>query len=138
MHEYYEIKPSKSQLVLLLVVHGLVAVAIIFYQQPGLLKLSALALVLLLAVHESRNLIRQEIIKLRFDSRGASIELEQGGQPYFYCKNKVYQTRWFAILKLISKQKSRTLILIPDRFNSIHSYRSLRYRLRQREHFDAA
>lgn len=138
MHEYYEIKPSKSQLVLLLVVHGLAAVVIIFYQQPGLLKLSALALVLLLAVHESRSLIRQEIIKLCFDSRDASIELQQGGQPYFYCKNKVYQTRWFAILKLINKQKSRTLILIPDRFNSIQSYRSLRYRLRHREHSDAA
>ena len=138
MHEYYEIKPSRSQLVLLLLVHGLVAVAIIFYQQPGLFKLSALALVLLLAVHESRSLMRQGIIKLRFDSRGASIELEQGGQPYFYCKNKVYQTRWFAILKLINEQKSRTLILIPDRFNSIQSYRSLRYRLCQGEHLDAA
>ncbi|MDH3634817.1 MAG: hypothetical protein OES20_08940 [Gammaproteobacteria bacterium] len=138
MQEYYEIKPSKSQLALLLVVHGLVAVAIIFFQQPGLLKLSALALVLLLAVHGSRSLVRQEIIKLRFDSRGASIELEQGGQPYFYRKNKVYQTRWFAILKLINEQKSRTLILIPDRFNSIQSYRSLRYRLCQREQSDAA
>ena len=123
---------------MLLVVHGLVAVAIVLYQQPGLFKWSALALVLLLAVHESRSLIRQEIIKLRFESRGASIELQQGGQPYFYYKNKVYQTRWFAILKLINKQKSRTLLLIPDRFNSIQSYRSLRYRLRQREHFDAA
>ena len=77
MHEYYEIKPSKSQLVLLLVVHGLVAVAIIFYQQPGLLKLCALALVSLLALHESRNLIRQEIIKLRFDSSAGAVELEQ-------------------------------------------------------------
>ena len=138
MHEYYEIKPSKSHLVLLLVVHGLVAIAIIIYQQPGLLKLCALALGLLLAVHECRNLIQQEIIKLRFDSRDASIELQQGGQPYFYCKNKVYQTRWCAILKLINKQKSRILILFPDRFNSIQCYRSLRYRLRQREHFDAA
>ena len=138
MQEYYEIKPSKSQLVLILVVHGLVAVAIIFYQQPGLLKLSALALVTLLAVHECMNLIRQGIIKLRFDSRGASIVLEQGGQPYFYRKNKVYQTRWFAILKLINEQNSRTLILIPDRFNSIQCYRSLRYRLCQRERLDAA
>lgn len=123
---------------MLLAAHGLVAVAIIFYQQPGLLKLSALALVLLLAVHESKSLIRQEIIKLRFDSKDASIELQQGGQPYFYRKNKVYQTRWFAILKLVNKQKSRTLILFPDRFHSIQCYRSLRYRLRQREHLDAA
>ena len=138
MHEYYEIKPSKSQLVLLLVVHGLAAVVILFYQQPGLLKLSALALVLLLAVHESRNLIQQGVIKLRLDSRGTSIELEQGGQPYFYRKNKVYQTRWFAILKLINEQNSRTLILIPDRFKSMQCYRSLRYRLCQRGHLDVA
>lgn len=138
MQEYYEIKPSKSQLVLILVIHGLVAVTIIIYQQPGLIKLSALMLVMLLAVQECMSLMRQEIIKLRFDSRGASIELEQGGQPYFYSKNKVYQTRWFAILKLINEQNSRTLILIPDRFNSIQCYRGLRYRLCQREHLDAA
>ncbi len=138
MQEYYEIKPSKSQLAFLLVGHGLVAVAIIFYQPSGLLKLGALALVALLAVHESRCLIRQEIIKLRFDSSAASVELEQGGQPYFYSKNKVYATRWFAILKLINERNSRTLILNPDRFNSIHCYRSLRYRLCHREHLDAA
>lgn len=138
MQEYYEIKPSRSQLVLLLVGHGLVAVAIIFYQPPGLLKLAALVLVALLAVHESRCLIRQEIIKLRIDSSAAAVELEQGGQPYFYSKNKVYQTRWFAILKLVNKHNCRTLILTPDRFDSIHCYRSLRYRLFHKEHLDAA
>ena len=138
MHEYYEIRPSKTQLVFLLVSHALLALAIIFYLQPGLLKLSGLALMLLLAIRESRCLIRQEIIKLRLDPVGASIELEQGGQPYFYSKNKVYQARWFAILKLINEQQSRTLILNPDRFDSIHCYRRLRYRLRQMEHLDAA
>lgn len=138
MHEYYEIRPSKRQLVFLLLSHALLALAIIFYLQPGLLKLASLALVLLFAIRESRSLIRQEIIKLRLDTVGASVELEQGGQPYFYSKNKVYQARWFAILKLINEQQSRTLILIPDRFDSIQSYRRLRYRLRQMEHLDAA
>ena len=138
MQKYYEIQPSKSQLVCLLVIHGLVAVTIIFYMQPGLLKLSTLALVLLLAVTESRYLIRQEIIKLRLDSKTETIELEQDGQPYFYYKNKVYQTRWFAILKLVNEQKSRTLILNPDRFNSIQSYRQMRYLLRKMEQRNVA
>ena len=138
MQEYYEIKPSRSQLVLLLAGHGLVAVAITLYQPSGLLKLATLVLVALLAVRESRHLMRQEIIKLRFDSSAGAVELEQAGQPYFYSKNKVYQTRWFAILKLINERNSRTLILNPDCFNSIHSYRSLRYRLCREEHLDAA
>ena len=138
MQKYYEIRPSNSQLVFLLAGHALVAITIIFYLEPGLLKLAALALVLLLAVTESRYLIQQEIIKLRLDPKGKTVEFEQGGQPYFYSKNKVYQTRWFAILRLVNEQKSRTLILNPDRFNSIQSYRSLRYRLRHREHLDAA
>ena len=138
MQKYYEIRPSKSQLVFLLVGHGLVAVVIIFYLQPGLLQLASLALVLLLAVTESRYLIRQEIIKLRLDPKGEAVEFEQGGQPYFYSKNKVYQTRWFAILKLVNEHKSRTLILNPDRFKSIQCYRQMRYLLRKMEQRNVA
>ena len=138
MQKYYEIQPSKSQLVCVLASHGLLMVTIIFYMEPGLLKLGTLALVLLLAITESRYLIRQEIIKLRLDSKGEGIEFEQGGQPYFYSKNKVYQTRWFAILKLFNEHKSRTLILNPDRFKSIQSYRQLRYLLRKMERRNAA
>ena len=138
MQKYYEIQPSKSQLVCLLAGHGLVAVVIIFYLEPGLLKLSTLALVLLLTVTESRYLIRQEIIKLCLDPKGEAIELEQGGQPYFYSKNKVYQTRWFAILKLVNEHNSRTLILNPDCFKSIQSYRQMRYLLRKMEQRNVA
>jgi hypothetical protein len=138
LQNYYEIRPSKSQLVCLLAGHGLVAVVIIFYLDPELLKLSALALVLLLTVTESRYLIRQGIIKLRLDSKSEAIEFEQGGQPYFYSKNKVYQTRWFAILKLVNEQNSRTLILNPDRFKSIQSYRQMRYLLRKMERRNVA
>jgi hypothetical protein len=138
LQKYYEIRPSKSQLVFLLVGHGLVAVVIIFYLQPGLLQLASLALVLLLAVTESRYLIRQEIIKLRLDPKGEAVEFEQGGQPYFYSKNKVYQTRWFAILKLVNEHKSRTLILNPDRFKSIQCYRQMRYLLRKMEQRNVA
>jgi hypothetical protein len=83
-------------------------------------------------------LIRQEIIKLRLDPNSEAVELEQGGQPYFYSKNKVYQTRWFAILKLVNEQKSRTLILNPDRFKSIQCYRQMRYLLRKMEQRDVA
>ncbi len=138
MHEHYEIHSSKSQLVVLLVSHGLAAVAIIFYLQPFLLKTAVLAFLLLLAIFEYRCLIRQGIINLRLNQGDASIEFEQGGQPYFYSKNKVYQTRWFAILKLDDEDKSRTLILNPDRFNSIQCYRRLRYGLRKMERRNVA
>ena len=138
MYEHYEIHSSKSQLVVLLVSHGLAAATIFFYLQPLFLKMAALAFVLLLTIFESRCLIRQEIINLRLNQGDASIEFEQGGQPYFYSKNKVYQTRWFAILKLDEEEKSRTLILNPDRFNSIQSYQRLRYSLRKMEHRNVA
>jgi hypothetical protein len=83
-------------------------------------------------------LIQHGIIRLRVIPGHATIEFEQRGQPYFYCKYKVYQTRWFAILKLIDHQHNRTLILIPDSFSSLHSYRRLRQQIRQLERFDAA
>ena len=138
MQEYYEIQPSSSQHIFLLVSHGLAAAAIYFYLEPTLLKLAAMAAVCLLAFCDSRWLIQQEIIILRLDSGAKSIEYRQGKQPYFYSKYKVYQTRWFAILKLVDADKSRTLILNPDCFNSLLSYQQLRYRLRKMEQAGAA
>jgi len=137
LQQYYEIRPSSSQRIFLLLSHGLVAAAIYFYLEPTLLKLAALAAVCLLALCESRWLIQQEIIKLRLDPDAKSIEYNQGQQPYFYSKYKVYQTRWFAILKLIDANKSRTLILNPDCLNSPERYQQLRYQLRKMERTSA-
>ena len=133
MQNYYEIRPSAAQLIFLLASHGVAAVAIYFYLEASLLMLATVAAVCLLAMHESRCLIRQEIIKLALDPGAKSIEFKQGKQPYFYSKYKVYQTRWFAILKLVDANKSRTLILNPDCFNSLQAYQQLRYQLHQME-----
>jgi len=138
LQEYYEIRPSAAQRNFLLSSHGLAAAAIYFYLEPATLMLPALAAVSLLAIYESRCLIQQEIIKLRLDPADKSIELEQGQQPYFYSKYKVYQTRWFAILKLLDADKSRTLILNSDCFDSLQVYQQLRYQLRKMEQADAA
>jgi len=138
LQNYYEIRPSTAQRFFLLVSHGLVTVAIYFYLEPVLLMLSSLAAVCLLAVYESRCLIQQEIIKLGLDPEGQWIEFKQGEQPYIFNKYKVYQTRWFAILKLVDTGKTRTLILNPDCFKSLETYQSLRYQLRKMEHAGAA
>jgi hypothetical protein len=100
--------------------------------------LSALAVICLLAIGESRGLIQRGKIKLHLDPDNKSIEYKQGEQPYFYRKYKVHQTRWFAILRLIDTDKTRTLILNPDCFSSLESYRQLRYQLRKMEQLDAA
>jgi hypothetical protein len=138
LQNYYEIRPSTSQRNFLLASHALAAAAIYFYLEPALLMLSALAAVCLLAIYESRCLIQQEIIKLGFDPVAKLIELGQGKQPYIFSKYKVYQTRWFAILKLVDTDKSRTLILNPDCFTSLETYQQLRYQLRKMEQVDAA
>lgn len=138
MQQYFEIYPAARHPGLILAGHGLVAVAIAVYVEPVAMMLGGLTLAGLLALRETSQSMRQEIIALKLNPRDASIELEQGGQPYFYGKYKVYATRWFAILKLIDKRKTRTLILNPDRCNSIQSYHQLRYALRQMDQADAA
>ncbi len=100
--------------------------------------LAALAAVCLLTIYESRCLIQQEIIKLGLDPGGQLIEFKQGKQPYIFSKYKVYQTRWFAILKLVDTDKTRTLILNPDCFKSLEIYQRLRYQLRKMEHAGVA
>jgi hypothetical protein len=102
------------------------------------LKWTALTALALAAFVESRRLIQHDIIRLRINLARASIEVQQRGQPYFYCKYKVYQTRWFAILKLIDEQASETLILNSDSFTSNDCYRRFRFDLRQMDDSDAA
>jgi hypothetical protein len=138
MQYYYNIRTSRSQLILLHLVYLLAACIFYFCISPALLKWSALAALGISALREHRRLIRQGNLQLRVIPQRSAIELRQYGQPYFYCKYKVYQTRWFAILKLIDTQICRTLILNPDSFESTDCYRRCRYDLRQLEAPDAA
>jgi hypothetical protein len=138
MQHYYEVCTSKSQLIFLLTVHLLGILTIYFYLTPLLLKCSAMAGLGLSAIVEYRHLIQHDIMQLRVNKARASIEILRDGQPYFYCKYKVYQTRWFAILKLIDEQASETLILNSDSFTSNDCYRRFRFDLRQMDGSDAA
>ncbi len=138
MHEYHEVRVSRSFLITLAAGNVVAALTIYFCFPAGLLKWSSLAALCLYAICEYRRLIQQGIIRLRVNPGRATIEFEQRGKPYIYRKYKVYETRWFAILKLIDRQQNRTLILIPDSFSSLQSYRRLRYQIRQLERFDAA
>ncbi len=138
MQQHFDIYPSKVQTGLTLGAHGLVGLAIAVYIEPAIMMLGGLLLAGLLAIHETRQLLRQGTVSLKINPHKATIELKQEGQPYFFCKYKVYATRWFAILKLIDNQNTRTLILNPDRFNSIQSYRQLRYALQTMDLADVA
>ena len=138
MHEYHQVRTSKSFLITLAAGHVVAALTIYFCFPAGLLKWSGLAALCLYAVCEYRRLIQHGNIRLRVNPGRATIEFEQRGQPYIYRKYKVYETRWFAILKLIERQQNRTLILIPDSFSSLKSYRRLRHQIRQLERIDAA
>src|SRR5210317_2107463 len=137
MQYYYNIRTSRSQLILLHLVYLLAACIFYFCISPALLKWSALAALGISALREHRRLIRQGNLQLRVIPQRSAIELRQYGQPYFYCKYKVYQTRWFAILKLIDQQANRTLILNSDCFTSVENYRRLRFDLRCLERSDA-
>ena len=138
MQEYFEIHPSRTQLVLLIAAHGLLLFAVAAYVESGPLKLMAMLLLGLLGWREASLLARQQPLLLHCNPRTANIALQCGSQPYFFAKYKVYATRWFAILKLVDKDNYRTLILNPDRFDSADSYHRLRYLLRRLEQSRAA
>ena len=138
MQRYHQLKPSRIQLGIVLFAHFAVLPIIYFYVAPAVLKWSAIAGLVIYAAIEYRQLIQQGNIRLRMLPGRVCIELQQGGQPYFYFKYKVYQTRWFAILKLIDTRNTRTLILNSDCFASIENYRRCRYDLRRLERADAA
>ena len=138
VQRYHQLKPSRIQLGIVLFTHLAPLPVIYFYVAPAVLKWSAMVGLVIYAAIEYRRLIRQGNIRLRMLPGRVCLELQQGGQSYFYFKYKVYQTRWFAILKLIDTRNNRTLILNSDCFASIESYRRCRYDLRRLERADAA
>ena len=138
MQRYHHLKVSTSQRVLLLGAYLLAAGTVYFCLSADFLKWSLLAALTVSAALEYRRLIRLGNLHLGVDPRREIIELQQSGQPYFYFKYKVYQTRWFAILRLVDQQTQRTLILNSDCFQSVECYRQLRFDLRQLERSDAA
>ena len=138
MQETDRIYPSRVVFVLSLAAHALIALALLVYVEPGLLRYGGVILVLLFIVRECALWRRQTSFALGIDPRRRSITLLSGGQPYFQGKYKVYANRWFAILKLIGKRNNRTLILHRLRFDSDRSYRNLRFALVDREPENAA
>ncbi len=137
MHEF-RLGESRLQHAVVLAAHVLAALMVVAYLEASLVKYSLLALLALLAWRESRRIRRARDLKLALNMQAGTIRLEQGGQPYFFCKYKVYPTRWFAILSLIDQRYRRTLCLDPHRFQSAASYRHCRFLLRQMERSGAA
>ena len=132
------IQSARTLLIILAAAQAIAAITIYFCFPAGLIKWSALAGLCLYAACEYRRLIRQGNIRLRVNPARSGIEIEMPGQPYFFCKYKVYQSRWFAILKLMDRHNNRSLVLMPDSFESLSGYRRLRHQLNRLERIDAA
>ncbi len=129
----FRLDESRLQHQALLAMHALATVMIAAYVEASLLKYSLLFLLLLLAWLEARRFRRARGVELALNVQAGTIRLEQGGQPYFFRKYKVYPTRWFAILSLVDQGHHRTLCLDPHRFQSVACYRHCRYLLWQME-----
>ena len=138
MIETFEINTSRTQLVLLALGYCAIGLAALIYIDDLMLKSCCSLLCVLLGLSECSRLRSQETIQLELNSNESTICLKQNGQPYFYRKNKVYPTRWFAILRLVGEPKSRTIFLNPDRFKSVQNYQALRYSLVQMERLSNA
>lgn len=138
MYRFYQFSDYRIQRLIGFTLHGGAAVIIFFYLQHPWLQCGAFVAIALDAVFEHRRLIRQGIIRLRLDPVRRGCDFEQAGQSYFYSKYKVYQTRWFAILKLVDQRNSRVLILHPGSFDSPESYRRMRFDLHRLERRNAA
>ncbi len=129
MTETFEIHASRTQWLLLAFGYSLIGLCALIYIDDLILQIGSSGLSVLLGLSECNRLRSQETIQLCLDPNKGSITLKQGGQPYFYRKNKVYPTRWFVILRLVDVPKSRTLFLISDRFKSLQDYQAIRYSL---------
>ncbi len=137
MHEF-RLDESRLQHRAVLAMYALAALMIAAYVETSILKYSLLGLLPLLAWRESRRIRRARGVKLALNMQAGTIRLEQGGQPYFFRKYKVYPTRWFAILSLIDQRHYRALCLDPHRFQTAASYRHCRFLLQQMERSGAA
>ena len=135
---YYRLNISRTQSILLLCAHFAAAALSYFYLSEPWLKWSCIAGLAVSAHLDYRRLIQNGNMRLRIIPQRQVVELFQGQQPYIFRKYKVYETRWFAILKLMDSRMNRTLILNSDCFESIDFYRQCRFELRHLDKSDVA
>lgn len=129
MQKYFELRPSQTERFAVYAMLLLAAILALIYLNPGMLQTIYLLAIVLLAVGEGRVSRGKEHPCLVFEHGRCGWVTTAGQQPYFSSKNKVYRCRWFAILKLYDRHKSRTEILFPDRFKSIQAYQECRFLL---------
>lgn len=129
MPRFFKLKPSRTELH---VVYGLLLLAAaltcvyVDYRVPQMIYLLA---IVLLAVAETSAVRRARAVYLCIDGTRCGLVHRTAGQPYFAVKNKVYQTRWFAILRLCYRRKNQIVMLLPDCFESAQDYQDCRYLL---------
>jgi hypothetical protein len=138
VQNHYQLKFSKSQFIVLLLAYFTATAMSLFYLSLPWLKWSCIGGLAISAHLEYRHLIQNGKLRLRLVPQRQMVELMLAQQPYIFRKNKVYETRWFAILRLTDSQMNRTLILNSDCFESLECYRQCRFELRRLDNSDAA
>ena len=131
MPRLFKLKSSRFERNAVLLILAIASLISIFYVQEPLVQGIFLLATCLLVIAEVRQFRRGKALYLYIDSDRCGLCHGSSEQPYFSVKNKVYQSRWFAILKLCYRHNSNTIMLLPDRFDSIHEYQNCRYLLRE-------
>ncbi len=131
MQRSFEIQNSISQLLMLLQLIAVSLACALFYLSLGWQQTCYVVALLLLFVAEIQNHRNSKKRQLLIDLRSGKVSLLLGKKSQIYDKYKVYDSRWFAILRVMAKDQNQTLILTADCFPSIAEYCACRFCLRQ-------
>ena len=133
MPRFFKLKPSRSEWY---ATHALLTLAASIVwtniDHPLPQVIFSLAIVIL-AAGETRRFRLAGPVYLGIDGSCCGLVSGTSEQSQFSAKNKVYPTRWFAILKLCYRHKNEIVMLLPDRFESLREYQDCRYILINRD-----
>ena len=133
MPRFFKLKASRTELY---ATHGVLALAAALtciHIDHALVRSIFLLGIVILAIAETNLFRLAGCVYLCIDGNRCGLVSQACGQSYFSAKNKVYRTRWFAILKLCYRRKNENVMLLPDRFESLREYQDCRYLLTNRD-----
>ena len=130
----YRIRESSAANSFTLLMYGLAFLAILAFVGMLWLKILLSLLLILFLVTDLQRYkaaVLGDPVVLTLHDKSGKIDMHQTEGDTQYSLFRLFANRWFLVLQLKNEKGRKDLLIVPDRFRSMHEYLQFRYAIIQ-------
>ena len=130
----YRIRESSAANSFTLLMYGLAFLAILAFVGMLWLKILLSLLLILFLVTDLQRYkaaVLGDPVVLTLHDKSGKIDMHQTEGETQYSLFRLFANRWFLVLQLKNEKGRKDLLIVPDRFRSMHEYLQFRYAIIQ-------